>query len=418
MHRQPFQVLEHEHLRFGARRIDVAARREHVEAVAELIGCMFGERAVLVVVHRRCAVRRRMRQVRQAALQARGEDLRAQRACRAQVDAFDADVGVEDLAAARIDVLRADRAEAHRAIGHPAHRRTIDVERVEVGVVGLHLDDDRVLEADTLEGLVPFEDARGDRAAVFVRDRAVEPVGDRLHRLGHRRARILLLQVPARDVAQLRRAREVVAEVLNDGVEVTDSSVGLARAHRHLGQLRQRIVQRDEQAARIRQRARQARRRPTRRHAGLRHRQARGRVVVLHLDHREVGRTAHTRDGRVAHIEPIALAVGALQLRADAQHVADEDARCVDQDRFRLRMRLARDGRAAEQAVRERRLHRARFRRTGLGNEVGVACDELHDVVQAPKLDQLRPAGAAADAAPHRAAVRGRLADAGGDLRA
>ena len=34
-----------------------------------------------------------------------------------------------------------------------------DVERVEVGIVGLHLDDDGVLEADALERLVPFEDA-------------------------------------------------------------------------------------------------------------------------------------------------------------------------------------------------------------------------------------------------------------------
>ena len=99
----------------------------------------------------------------------------------------DADVGVEDLAGARVDLRRADRAERRRrAVVIQRTDAWRDVERVEVGVVGLDLDLDRVLEADALERLVPLEDAGAHGVAVVLRDVAVEPEHDRLLRLGQR----------------------------------------------------------------------------------------------------------------------------------------------------------------------------------------------------------------------------------------
>ena len=54
---------------------------------------------------------------------------------------------------------RADAAERRPRRGHPADRRVARVDRVPVGVVGLDLRLHRVLEADALERLVPFEHA-------------------------------------------------------------------------------------------------------------------------------------------------------------------------------------------------------------------------------------------------------------------
>ena len=124
---------------------------------------------------------------------------------------------------------RPDRAVRRLRARSPAHRRVADVGRVELGVVGLDLDVDRILEADALERLVPFEDALPDRLAVLHRDVAVEPVDDRLLRLGHRRGRILLLEAPAVDVALDRHARHVGREVERLGREVADALVGEAR---------------------------------------------------------------------------------------------------------------------------------------------------------------------------------------------
>ena len=50
-----------------------------------------------------------------------------------------------------------------RARRHPADRGMADVRGVELRVVGLDLDPDRVLVADALERLVPFEHAVADR---------------------------------------------------------------------------------------------------------------------------------------------------------------------------------------------------------------------------------------------------------------
>ena len=66
--------------------------------------------------------------------------------------------------------------------------------------------------------------------------------------------RILLLEPPAVDVARDRDAGHVAGEVEALGGEVADAVVGEPRAHRLFGQLRQRVVEAEEQAAHVGQR--------------------------------------------------------------------------------------------------------------------------------------------------------------------
>ena len=385
VHRHVFQIVVNEFLGLGACRIDVAARLEHVERVAQLLGRLIGE---IAERHRMRAAQARRRGLRRLHVDDRSrQHLRAQRPLVARRQALDADVGVEDLTRSRVDVARPDRAEGRARVGHPANRRAAEVQRVPVGVVGLHFDAHRVLEADALEGLVPFEHAGRDRRAVLFGDRPVEPEGDRLDRLGQRRRRILLLETPAIDEALARRAREVVGEVGDAGREVADPCVRLARSHGLLGQLGDRIVQVHEQAARIGHRARDAGPRHARRHARLRRRDRPGRVMAQHFEDDEVGRRAHRGDRRVAGVERIALAIGALQLHAQTEHVVDEQGIGLDEHRLAIRVRLAQHAGAREQARRERRVDRAPGRRVGFGDELGVARQHLQLVVDAAEFD-------------------------------
>ena len=260
------EVVEHPLLGLGARRVEVAARLEHVHRIGQLLGGHVGVLALIgVVAGTRSAARRelghplgraRLHQRRPVHRHPRREHLRAQRAHVARRQALEADVGIEDLPGARVDLAGPDGTERRRRVGHPADRRHADVERVEIGIVGLRLDDDRVLEADALEGVVPHQDALGDGVAVLQRDRAIEPEGDRLDRLRQGSARVLLLQAPAIDLMAARRARQIVAEVLHHGVEVTDARIRPARPHRLLRQHGQRVVHAEEQAAHVGQRVR------------------------------------------------------------------------------------------------------------------------------------------------------------------
>ena len=163
----------------------------------------------------------------------------------------DADVGVEDLAGARVDLARSDAAEDRPRGRHPADRRMARVERLEIGVVGLDLRLHRILEAGFLERLVPLEHAVDDRLAILVRDVAVDPEHDRLLGFRQRRRRILFLEAPALDQVDLGRERRVVAVVEALLHEVADAVVGDARAHGLLGQLGDVVVEAEEQAADI-----------------------------------------------------------------------------------------------------------------------------------------------------------------------
>ena len=106
------------------------------------------------------------------------------------------------------------------------------VEQVEVGVVGLPRGDDGILEADALEGLVPFQDAGGHRGAVALRHVAVDPEGDGLDGLRQRRLRVLLLQPPAVDVVAACDRRHVVGHVDIAVGEEAHARVGGTRGHR------------------------------------------------------------------------------------------------------------------------------------------------------------------------------------------
>jgi hypothetical protein len=114
---------------------------------------------------------------------------RTQRAQTARDDRlFNADVGIEDLADRGSTWLRPMAPNDGFALVIENRRVAAVVQRCPQVASGLHLDVDRVLEADLLESLVPFEDAGGDQAAVLLGDGAVEPVGesrlDRQRQLG------------------------------------------------------------------------------------------------------------------------------------------------------------------------------------------------------------------------------------------
>ncbi|EWS57824.1 hypothetical protein Y694_04242 [Methylibium sp. T29-B] len=395
VHRHVLQVGQHVGLGVEAAGIEFAARLEHVERVAELLGGAIGVSAGSGVMPR----------MRVRALTDR-EHLGALGAAVARGQALDADVGIDDFAAARIDVARADGAEGRCRVGHPAHRGAVHVQRVEVGIVGLHLDANRITETDALEGLVPLQDAGADGAAVLVRDAAVQPVGDGLDRLGQRRRRVLLLQTPAVDEALARRAREVVAEIAAHALEVADAGIGGTRRHRLLGQPGQRVVDGDEQAACVGHGAGRARHH---RRARLGLGDAGGGVMPQHLEAHRVGQRALLADRGVARLEGVALAVAAVQRRGNAQQIADEQRIELDQHRLALRVRLAGHRRAGDEARRERRLHRTAGRRARGGGVREVRRDQLHLIVEPAELDDARAAG-------HQAAEQPGLADAGGQL--
>ena len=219
-----------------------------------------------------------------------------------------ADVGVENLAAARIDMRRPDGPERRRGRRQPSHRRVLRLAEIEVRVIRLLQDDDRVLEANLLERLVPLEDALTDRLAVLFRNLVREPERDRLDRLGQRGVRVLLLEPPALHVEAHRRELRVIAEVDLRRVEVTDARVSQTRApSAALGSLRERVQEAEEQAARILDhRRRRIERR--RRHAGngrrrRRHRDARLRVVRRHVEHRPLRAALGRLDKRIARVE-------------------------------------------------------------------------------------------------------------------
>ena len=425
VHRHIDQIVDDELLGFGTGRVEVAACFEHVERVRQLLGGEVGVIALRPVLvrrlrRRRCVLAQRIAGLQQASPRREVvavEHLRTQVAQAARRQAFHADVGVDDLAAARVHLARPDGAEGRLRVGHPAHRRHADVERVEVGVVGLLLDGHRILEADLLEGAVPPQDAARDSVAVLHRHGAVDPERDRLDRLRQLSGRVLLLQTPAVDVGLARRAQQIVGEVVDAGAEVADARIGQARRHRHVGQLGQRVVQAEGQAARVRQRARRRRRRHARRRAGLRHGEAGGVEVGVDVEHHLLGQRADRREVGVARLERITLAVVALQGHAQAEHVAEEKRRGLDQHCLALRVRRTGHLCGAEQAVGKTGGHGAAARRLGItAGVIGVDRHQLHQVVDAAELDQLRAPGAAI-AADHRAAVEAGLADALRNLR-
>jgi hypothetical protein len=293
----------------------------------------------------------------------------------------------------------------------PAHGRHPDVERVEVRVVWLHARHDGVLEADALERLVPLRDGPHHRVAVLQGHAAVDPEHDRLHRLGHCRRRVLLLESPASDVALGGRACVLLGEVEHLNGEVAHALIRQARHHRLVGKTGEGHVQAQHHAARIRQ----VRRCPgDRRARGCTHGRLRqvGRVEVGIDVERQLGRCApDAGKARVPRLERIVLAVLPLQCRADAEHVVEQQGCGVDQNRLALRMSLAGHRHAAQQAVGEPFGHGACFRGVlGTRGDARVDRHQLDQVVDAAELDQLVVQTAAPD--DHRTCKQTSFAEA------
>jgi hypothetical protein len=95
--------------------------------------------------------------------------------------------------------------------------------------------------------------------------------------------------------------------------------------------------------------------------------------VALRLEHGGDFGAASRGDQRVGTVQRVALAHAPLQHHADAQHVAQEQRMGFDEHALAVRVRLADDRHRAEQAVRIRVGHGARFGRAGGGHDVHVA---------------------------------------------
>ena len=425
VHRHVLEIVQHELLHVGAGRIEFTAGLQHVQRVAHLLsGMVTVQTGVTMHVAGRCGTGQqtfphgigRLQQAAPVGGEALAQHLRSGGSQAARGQALEADVGVQDLARARVHVAGPDGTKARLRVGHPAHGGHAQVQGVEVGIVSLLLDDDGVLEADLLEGLVPLQDAFGDGAAVRHRDGLVQPVGDGLDRLRQRRCRILLLQAPAVGKALLGGARLIAGEVLHVGGEVTHARVGPACCHGHLGQLAQRVVQAKEHAAGIGQPGRRGGHRGTWRcRSRCREAQAGRGVVAGHLEHHQIGLGADPIDARVAGVKAVALAETPAQAHAQAEHVVDEQAIGFHQHRLALRVRGAGHRRAGQQAGREGGRHRPRLRRARLGDELAVHRQQADLVVHSLELDDLGTA-VAAPAAGHRAAEQSHLANAAGNL--
>ncbi len=361
------QVGEHERLRLQALRVELVAGLEQVEREVELDRRGIGDRAGVHVV----------RVAGRGVGQRQRELLDALAAPAAQARGIDADVGVEDLTAARVDLARPDAAERRTRRREPAHRRVPRIERVPVGVVGLHLRLDGIAVADALERLVPFEDALDHRRAVALGNVAVEPEHDRLHGLRQRRARILLLEPPALDVVHARRQRVVVRVIETRTGEVADAIVRRARGHRRIGQLREVVVEPEEEAPDVRH-GRRRRRRGRRAGRGRRLDDAGERVMRADVESRELGRAARLGDRRIADVERIRLPIGALELAVGGRNIGEQQRVDLDQHRFALGMRLRNDRHAGDEAVGKRLADAQRLRRLRLREEVRVDRRQLH----------------------------------------
>ena len=163
---------------------------------------------------------------------------------------FQHDVRAEDLTCPRVDETRTVAPKRRIGRGGPAQDVVADVAGVPIGVVGLHLDHQGVLETGRLEGLVPGQRRIADRIPQFQRGCVLDPPHDRLDRIGELRILLLFHQVPAVDkIAVRRRARgSQIRHLLG---KVADSRVIKTRpviVDRHLDQ---RVLHLDADVARV-----------------------------------------------------------------------------------------------------------------------------------------------------------------------
>src|SRR5262249_20079490 len=151
--------------------------------------------------------------------------------------------------------LRASDGPAALGPVDPLDARIARVE--ERRALGKVLDDERVLEAGLLEGVVPPERSPSDGRPLRLRDPAVQAIDDRLDRLGERRLRVLLDQPPPNGEELLDRlvpARGVVEVAARDE---PDPRIERARREPRLGELDERVVDAQAHRAAVREEARE-----------------------------------------------------------------------------------------------------------------------------------------------------------------
>ncbi len=105
---------------------------------------------------------------------------------------------------------------------------------VPIGIRGLLLHFDRVLDSDLFECAIPPQNAVGDRLPKFLRNRVVDPKHDRLNRVAKRCVRILLAHIPSQDHARhfvhaqrLGRVEIILRKVSNPRVRIAGLVTGV-----------------------------------------------------------------------------------------------------------------------------------------------------------------------------------------------
>ena len=252
------------------------------------------------------------------------------------------------------------------------------------------LRDDRVLEPRGLECRLPVFNPFFQPRHPLARRRRIDPVHDRLHRLGQRRARIFLFEAVPHDVAAARRAVLVLPVIHLRDRKVPDALVEQPRLHRLLGQQHHAVMHQDAGAARAHRRSaapasgRRARRwRGTAADAGAAARAIDERLRRLDLDVRRKRRRAF--DERARRVEG-----AAADPLADAEFgdVGGEQTRRVDDGGVVLAERLHVE--RHDDAVVVRRIDRLRDRQLRIRDDVVrdvleedavVAAHPFHDAI-------------------------------------
>ena len=269
-----------------------------------------------------------------------------------------------------------------------------DIERIEIGVVGLDARLNGILEADPLERLVPFQNTGDDCRAIFFRDVPVEPKDDGLLRFGQLRRWIFLFQPPALNVIDARRDIVVVGEIEAARHEIADAIVGNPRMHRCVRQLGKVVIEPEEEAADIGNRRRRLRGRW--RSTGRRLDHAPERVMRTDFNTEHIGRRARLDDVRVARIEAVHLPIRPLEEAVGARDVGKQQLIQIDQHALALRVRLTRQGDGGNEAVGEGFGDGARLR-FALAREIDLVLgNELDRIAHFVELDDVAVAHQAA----------------------
>ena len=303
--------------------------------------------------------------------------------CTTGKDITHADICVQDFAAARIGVARPD-GKADIRPNEPADGGVRRVHVVPVGIIGLLLRKDRILESDLLEGLVPFGDTGLHRRAVPGGNVLVHPVHDRTHGFRQRRCRVLLLQTPALDQVNAGIGLHVSAEVGKGLHEMSQPRIRQSRCHRRLRQGGKVVDIADKETAWIGRGLRRCRARYRWRGQWSGRNAGRGEMHTRRQGAQGRFGARCIKEG-IGLVQRVGQSVGGLDARRITGNVGQQEAG-IDQDRLALRVLQAEHRCRGQQTGRERLAH-GQFG-PAHSPELGIECQQLHLVANAPPLGQ------------------------------